>query len=81
MMLSYRTVPPLGATRPDVPVLIFAIVQVQVEGATGVPCLYFLMGAQLSEESSRHHHPRFDFDEACLAPTAALLCALAERLG
>ncbi|MCA9709032.1 MAG: amidohydrolase [Myxococcales bacterium] len=50
-------------------------------GATGVPCLYFLMGARLSEESSRHHHPRFDFDEACLAPTAALLCALAERLG
>lgn len=46
------------------------------------PGCYFLMGSANEARGLNwpHHHPRFDFDEACLAPAAEILGRAALRL-
>jgi amidohydrolase len=45
-----------------------------------VPGCYFFLGARPQDRSRRfpHHHPRFDFDEAALAPGVEFTLRLVE---
>jgi amidohydrolase len=42
-------------------------------------CFFWLGGATPGEPKRLHHHPRFDIDERCLPPGAALLAEVALR--